>query len=146
MPISFEAAQNEILALLRATDIPNVFDGVVPTGFKLPVQNNAHLPYICVSFGGKSPVAMRSQGIDGSRNDIKRTTVAVECVGDSPADVRKVCEIVRDVLEGYIVDVSWGELSETLAGDYTMYKPEYTLWPIRFAVGIHYSALVNATT
>lgn len=146
MAISFDAAQTAIVDRLKATDIPNVFDGFVPTGFHLPSENNAHLPYITVSFGGKSPVAMRNQGITTSRDHIKRTTVAVECIGDSPNDVRKVAEIVRDVLEGFIVDESWGELSETLAGDYTMYKPEYTLWPIRFAVGIHYAALTNATT
>jgi hypothetical protein len=146
MAISFGDAQDIILARLKASAIPNVFEAAVPAGFILPTQNNAHLPYVCMSFGGKSPVAARSGGITSSRDDIKRTSITVECIGDSPHDVRKVTEIVRDTLEGFIVDESWGELSETLAGDYAMYAPDYALWPIRFATGIFYYAFTNATT
>ena len=55
-----------------------------------------------------------------------------------------MAEIVRETFEGYIVDESWSELTELLAGDYTMYAPDYDLWPVRFATGIHYTAYANA--
>jgi len=146
MTMTFAEAQQAIMDRLAASPIPNVFEGAVPPGFVLPSENNAHLPYVCISFGGKSPVALSNQGITSSRDHLKRTTVTVECIGDSPRDVRRVTEIVRDLLEGYIVDDSWGELSELLAGDYTMYQPDYELWPVRYATGIHYSAYTNAAS
>lgn len=146
MAISFLAAQEALIALLKTTTIPNVFEAVVPPGFVLPKENGAHLPYVCVSFGGKTPVALRNQGIDTSKNHLKRTAMTVECIGDSPRDVRRAAEIVRDTIEGYVVDESWSELTELLAGDYTMYAPDYDLWPVRYATGIHYTAFANAVT
>lgn len=146
MAISFLEAQEAIIATLKATDIPNVFEADVPAGFDLPKQNGAYLPYACISFGGKTPVAMAAQGITSSRDDLKRTAVTVECIGDSPRDVRRVAEIVRDALEGFIVDESWGELTELLAGDYTMYKPDTDIWPTRYATGIHYTGYANASS
>lgn len=145
MTLTFSQAQEALIARLKATTIPNVFEATVPPGFILPEQNGAHLPYACISFGGKSPIAGRNQGITSSRDDLKRTTLIVECIGDSPKDVRRVTEIVRDVFEGYEVDPSWSELSESVAGDYTMYKPDHAMWPVRYATGIHFVALTNGT-
>lgn len=146
MALTFLEAQEALIDRLRATAIPNVFEGSVPPGFILPHQNGAHFPYVCISFGGKTPVAQRNQGIDTSKNALKRTAVTVECIGDSPGDVRRVAEIVREAFEGYEVDESWSELTELLAGDYTMYAPDYDLWPVRYATGIHYTAFANAVT
>lgn len=146
MALSFLEAQEAIIELLKATDIPNVFEGIVPPGFVLPQENGAHFPYVCISFGGKTPVALTNQGIGSAKNDLKRTAVRVECVGDSPRDVRRVAEMVRDALEGYVVDESWGELTELMAGDYTMYAPDYDLWPVRNATGLYYNAFANAVT
>jgi len=144
--MTFTEAQDALIARLKDSAIPNVFEANVPAGFILPQENNAHLPYACVSFGGKSPLAARNTGIVGTKADMKRTSVAVECIGDSPRDVRRITEIVRDLFEGYEVDESWSELTETLAGDYTMYLPDYGLWPVRYATGIHFGAMTNAVT
>lgn len=146
MALTFLEAQVALIDRLKATDIPNVFEGVVPPGFKLPHENGAHLPYVTISFGGKTPVALKNQNIGSSRDDLKRTAVRVECIGDSPRDVMKVAEIVRDAFEGYIVDESWSELTELMSGDYTMYAPDYDLWPVRFATGIYYNGFTNAVT
>lgn len=146
MALTFLEAQEALIARLKATDIPNVFEGSVPPGFILPHQNGSHFPYACISFGGKTPVAMTKQGIGSSKDDLKRTAVTVECVGDAPRDVRRVAELVREAFEGYIVDESWGELTELLAGDYAMYAPDYDLWPVRNATGIHYTAFANASS
>lgn len=140
----FEAAQEKVLTRLRTTAIPSVFEVAVPAGYKLPVERGVHLPYICVAFGGMSPVRSSNQGITSSKDDLKWTTVSVEVVGESPKTVRKVTAIVRDVLEGYIVDETWSELSETLAGDYTVYTPDYDLWPVRYATGIFFNGMANA--
>jgi hypothetical protein len=146
MALTFLEAQEALITRLKDSTIPNVFEGSVPAGFILPQQNGAHLPYVCVSFGGKTPVAQAGQGFASSRNDLKRTTMMVECIGESPRDVRRVAEIIRDLLEGYEVDESWSELTELLSGDYTMYAPDYDLWPVRYATGLHYSAFTNAVT
>jgi hypothetical protein len=50
------------------------------------------------------------------------------------------------LLEGWGPDESWGELEEKLAGDYTVYKPEYNLWPVRYATGIFFNTFANAAT
>lgn len=144
MALTFAEAQEKILALLKASDIPSVFDGPVPPGHHLPRVGLAHLPYACVSFGGMSPVAQRSQGITTSRDDLKWTALSVECIGESPRDVRKVTAIVRDLLEGYSPDETWGELSETLAGDYSVRAPDSDLWPVRHATGIFFNTYANA--
>lgn len=143
MTLSFEDAQEALMDRLKATDIPNVFEADVPPGFILPTQNNAHLPYVCISFGGMAPIAGHSLGITGSRQDLKRTSVIVQCFGDSPKDVRTISRIVREQFEGYEVDATWGQLSETVASDYRMWAPDHTMWPVRYVTGIYYNALVN---
>lgn len=144
--MDFEDVQDAILALLQASDIPNVWEGAVPAGNALPADFGTRLPYAVVSFGGKSPVAGPNQGIVTSAYDLKWSSVAVECVASSPKDVRKVTKIVRALLEGYIPDVSWGQLTERLSGDYQVLKPEYEPWPVRHATGIVFNANVNAVT
>lgn len=144
MITNFNAVQDSILELLQASDIPNVWESSVPAGVTLPRENGVHLPYAVVTFGGQSPVTRSNQGIVSSREDLKWTTVAVECVGDSQRDARVVANIVRDLLEGYSPDPDWGELSEVLSGDYSLAKPDYDLPPVRYATGIVFNTNVNA--
>ena len=144
--MDFEDVQDLILARLKASDIPNVWEGAVPAGPALPSNFGSRLPYAIVSFGGKSPVSESAQGIVTSAYDLKWSSVAVECVASSPKDVRKVTKIVRGLLEGFIPDESWGQLSERLSGDYQVLKPDYEPWPVRHATGVVFNANVNATT
>lgn len=145
--MELEDVQDKILQRLRETDIPNVFEVSVPAGFVLPKQYGVILPYALVSFGGLTPVAGRQKGITSVADDIKWTAVAVECVGNSPSDVRKVTKIVRATLgKGYIPDESWGELEEQLAGDYTIQQPDADLAPVRYATGIIFNTNANAVT
>lgn len=149
--MEFEDVQDLITERVRNTawkgmKIPNVFEVAIPTGFVLPKQNGAHLPYALISFGGMSPVALRNKGITSSRDDLKWTAVAFEAVGNSPADVRKVTKIIRGLIEGFNPDPSWGELEEQLAGDYTVLEPDYDLWPVRYATGIVFNTNANAVT
>jgi len=147
MSLNFTEAHDAILAHLRDSDIPNVFDTTVPAGFELPRQNNTYLPYVLVSFSGKAQTTTTTAGITGSRDNLKNTLVAVECVGASPGDARRVADVARDKLDGYIVDESWSELSESLAGgDYKVTASESDLWPVRFATGMVFTALTNAVT
>lgn len=145
----FETVQDQLYQLLRDlgdTYKFKVFEVAVPTGYKLPMEHNVHMPYVLISFGGKSPVAGPQQGITGTRQDLKNTSVALECVANSPASVRKVVRIVRNAFEGYQPDPSWGELVERLSGDYTVNVPDYDLWPVRYATGIVFNTHANAVT
>lgn len=144
--MEFIDVQDAILNRLQTSGIPQVWEGAVPAGVKLLTSNGAHLPYAIVSFGGKSPVAGKNQGIASTALDLKWTSVAVECVAASPRDVRLSTKIVRNLLEGYIPDPDWGELSERLSGDYQVLRPEYEPWPVRHATGIVFNANTNAVT
>ena len=95
MASPIEDVQDSILEFLRDSDIPNVWEETVPVGVELPKSKNVYLPYALVSFGGQSPVAEWMQGITSSAHDLKWTSIAVECVGQSPRDKRTVAGIVR---------------------------------------------------
>lgn len=138
--------QDGILELLKTIGIPSVFEGAIPTGYKLPKTYGFISPYLIVTFGGQSPVALRNQGIDSSKKDVKWTTVATEVVANSQGDARRAAQLVREALEGYQPDPAWGELSETLSGDYAVQRPDYDLPQVRYAVGIVFSTLSNAVT
>ena len=141
---TFEEVQDDLIDLLKSTDIPSVWEETIPVGVELPKQGGVYLPYALISFGGQSPVARRNQGITSSAKDLKWTSVALECVGASPRDKRTVVGIVRDVLEGYSPDPSWGHLEEQLSDSYTVKVPDFTLWPVRFATGIVFNAQTGA--
>lgn len=142
---SVAEVQDSIIAYLRDSDIPNVWEETIPVGVELPKQNDVYLPYVLISFGGQAPVAQWQQGITSSAHDLKWTSVGIECVGQSPRDKRTVAEIVRAKLEGYIPDSSWGQLREQLSDSYTVKAPDFTLWPVRFATGIVFNTQDNAT-
>lgn len=139
-----EEIQDGILEYLKTIGIATVYEGAIPTGYKLPKQHGFILPYLLVTFGGQSPVALRNQGIDSSKNDVKWTTVACEVVGNSQGDSRRAAGVVRRALEGYNPDPAWGELSETLSGDYAVQRPDYDLPQVRYATGIVFSTMSNA--
>lgn len=136
--------QDYLIELLRATDIPSVWEETVPAGQELPKQNKVYLPYALVSFGGAAPVAGWQQGITSSKDDLKWTSIAVECVGATPRSKRLVAQIVRDTFEGLIPDPSWGQLREQLSDSYTVKVPDFDLWPVRFATGIVFNTQMNA--
>lgn len=147
--MDFEDVQDSLVERLRTQSyngwkIPNVFEVSVPAGFILPKSNDVELPYALISFGGMSPVAVRNKGIQSSTEDLKWTAVAVEAIGTSPRDVRKVTKIIRGLFEGHSPDPSWGELEEQLAGDYTVLQPDADLSPVRYATGIVFNTHTNA--
>lgn len=143
----FIDVQDQVLALIKASSgIPTVEEGALPAGLILPKQNGWHLPYALVSFGSNDPVAARHQGIAGSAIDLKWTSVAVECIGNSQRDARVAAQQIRKLLEGYIPDVSWGELTEVMSGDYTVRVPDYDLWPVRYAQAVVFNGYANAET
>lgn len=145
-PHTFEEVQNHIFELLEASELPQVYETALPAGAHPAKDKGYIVPYVLVGFGGKSPVAQRNQGITSSREDVKWTAVAIEVIGSSQKDVRKATGIVRDVLEGLIPHVSWGELSETLSGDYAVKVPDSDVWPVRYGQTIVFNGLSNAVT
>lgn len=142
-----EEVQNQLIAYLRNNpQIPNVWEETVPAGVKLPKENDVFLPYVLISFGGQSPVKQDNQGIVSSADDLKWSSVAVECVGQYPEHKRTLAGVVRKMLEGYIPDPGWGQLREQLSDSYTVKVPDFSLWPVRYAIGIVFNTQVNAVT
>lgn len=137
--------QDGLLARLQATEIPNVWEGTVPAGVTLPKVNDIHLPYAIVTFSGKSPVRDSYRGITSAKNDLRSSSIAVLCVGDSLHDCRYVADLVRESLEGHQPDPDWGELSEQLSGDYTVRVPDSNTWPVRYAIEVVFNTNINAT-
>lgn len=133
------------LVALGADKKFGVFEGAIPLGYEQTVEFGQHAPYIIVGFGGQSEVQMGYQGISGTRDNLKWTSVAVEAVANSPATVRRVADLIRDSLEGFSPDEDWGELVEQMSGDYSIRRPEFDLWPVRYASGMVFSANSNAS-
>ena len=144
MPTPVEEVQNSIIEYLRDSDIPNVWEETVPVGVVVPQQNGVYLPYVLISFGGQAPVAQWQQGITSSADDLKWTSIGIECIAQSPKDKRVVAAIVRRKLEGYIPDIGWGQLREQLSDSYTVKVPDFDLWPVRYATGIVFNTQDNA--
>jgi hypothetical protein len=145
MVSKFMQIQDGLLDRLQASGIPQVWEGTIPAGVTLKRINGIHLPYAIVTFGGISPVRDSYKGIASSKYDIKSSSIAVLCVGDSLHDARMVADIVRESLEGYQPDPDWGELTEQLSGSYTVRVPDANTWPLRNAIELVFNTNVNAT-
>ena len=122
----------------------SVFDGAIPTGDMLESRNGRYLPYVVFGFGGKTEAANRMLGIGSSRDDVKWTAFVAYCVGDSPATVRRLKDVIRTEFEGYLVDDSWGQLTEVLSGDFGISKPDPDLIPLRFGEPLVFKAITDA--
>lgn len=145
--MEFEDVQDHLIQRLEDAGTANgfdVFETALPLGYKAREQNGRIVPYALISFGGKSPVAMSNQGIVGTKKDLRWTSVAVECIGASQGDARKLAKIIRERLDGYAPDDTWGELIERLSGDYTVQQPDADIWPPRYATGIVFNTNANA--
>lgn len=142
----FLTTQGEIidkLNTLAATTKFQVFDGAVPTGEDLISERGGYWPYVVFSFGGKTQAANRHRGISSSAEDVKWTAVVFYCVGDTPATVRKLKEVLRAEFEGYVPGPGWGELTEILTGDFGISKPDPDLIPLRYGETLAFNTLVN---
>lgn len=142
----FLDTQNAIISKIK--DIANtqkfsVFDGSIPSGADLKSTNGRYWPYVVYSFGGKTQAANRHRGISSSAEDVKWSALVFYCVGDTPATVRKIKEVLRTEFEGYVPTMGWGEFTEILTGDFGISKPDPDLIPLRFGETLAFSTLVN---
>lgn len=134
----------EKLTTLGNTMKFDTFDGAVPSGDTLKSRNGRYWPYVVYGLGGKTEAANRMQGIVSSRQDVKWTSLVLYCVGDTPATVRKLKDLLRDNFEGYSAGVGWGEFTEVLTGDFGISKPDPDLIPLRFGETMAFKALTDA--
>lgn len=142
----FLDTQNEIITKIKAMGELQKFstyDGAIPSGKDLKSTNGRYWPYVVYSFGGKTQAANRHRGISSSAEDVKWSALVFYCVGDTPATVRKLKDILRTEFEGYIPAVGWGEFTEILTGDFGISKPDPDLIPLRFGETLAFSTLVN---
>lgn len=142
----FLDTQNEIITKIKTLGELQKFstyDGAIPSGKELKSTNGRYWPYVVYSFGGKTQAANRHRGISSSAEDVKWSALVFYCVGDTPATVRKLKDILRTEFEGYIPAVGWGEFTEILTGDFGISKPDPDLIPLRFGETLAFSTLVN---
>lgn len=142
----FLDTQNELIAKIKdiaSTQKFSVYDGAIPTGADLKSTNGRYWPYVVYSFGGKTQAANRHRGISSSAEDVKWSALVFYCVGDTPATVRKLKDILRTEFEGYVPAIGWGEFTEILTGDFGISKPDPDLIPLRFGETLAFSTLVN---
>jgi hypothetical protein len=144
---SLEDVQDTILARIKTLGAEKkfgVFETAIPLGYEATERFGQHEPYVLIGFGGQSSVSEDLQGITGTVDDLKWTSVAAEVVSNSPSTSRRIAGIIRTSLEGYVPDERWGQLVEQMSGDYTVKNPEYDLWPVRFARGMVFTTNSNA--
>ena len=142
----FLTVQNQLITRIEnlgTTQKFSTYDGAIPSGKDLKSTNGRYWPYVVYSFGGKTQAANRHRGISSSAEDVKWSALVFYCVGDTPATVRKLKDILRTEFEGYIPAVGWGEFSEILTGDFGISKPDPDLIPLRFGETLAFSTLVN---
>lgn len=142
----FLTVQNQLITRINSLGDAQKFstyDGAIPSGKDLKTTNGRYWPYVVYSFGGKTQAANRHRGISSSAEDVKWSALVFYCVGDTPATVRKLKDILRTEFEGYIPAVGWGEFSEILTGDFGISKPDPDLIPLRFGETLAFSTLVN---
>lgn len=142
----FLAVQDELINELEriAEDMRfSVYDGAIPSGGELKSTGGRYWPYVVYSFGGKTQVANRHRGISSSAEDVKWSAIVFYCVGDTPATVRKLKDLLRNRFEGYIPALGWGEFTEVLTGDFGISKPDPDLVPLRFGETLAFTTIVN---
>lgn len=142
----FLDTQNAIISKIKTIASAmkfDTYDGAIPTGDELKSTNGRYWPYVVYSFGGKTQAANRHRGISSSAEDVKWSALVFYCVGDTPATVRKLKDILRTEFEGDVPAVGWGEFTEILTGDFGISKPDPDLIPLRFGETLAFSTLVN---
>jgi hypothetical protein len=145
--MNLEEAQDAVIERVKAVGAQykfDVFEGSIPLGYELTKQFGQQNPYVIVTFGGQGEVQRGHQGITGTRDNLRITSVAVECVSNAPKTSRVLVGLIRDSLDGFSPDESWGQLVEQLSGEYSVRNVDYDLWPVRFARGILFEANSNA--
>jgi hypothetical protein len=146
--MSFDTGIENILTRLKALAETNRFDAFdthIPAGYATQYQDKAPLPYVLVDFGDKAEQPQTSQGITGTRDDMKWTVVMFEVVSPAPDTNRAVKAILRDAFEGWVPDAGWGEMVERYYARYSVQEPEGTeFWPARFTSVLSYVADIDA--
>jgi hypothetical protein len=145
---SFDAGIASIISRMKALAQANTFDAFdtqIPTGYATQYQNKAPLPYVLMDFGDKAQAETQNQGIAGTRNDLKWTTVIFEVVAPASDTMRQVKSILRDSFEGWTPTPGWGEMVERYNARYSLNAPEGTeFWPARYASALVYVADIDA--
>lgn len=106
-------SQEEIIALIRT--IPNVdfHEDEVPDEEMIVMIGDQIKPYVTISFGGTSEAPRRTNGIVGASYDSDETSIVIQCVASTKRAARKLHDIVRDKLRGY-VPTNCGEIRNAL--------------------------------
>lgn len=146
---NYEDIEQVLVDKLTALGVAQKFDTYevdAPVGVPNQTSSALTLPFVVIDFGGKGQQPVGVQGITGTRDDMKYTSVVFEIVSANPAVTRMVCRIIRDNFEGFSPDSTWGELVERIASP--LYNRQAStggeLYPPRYARSIAYVVDVDA--
>lgn len=131
---------------IAARDKFDAYEVDVPVGSARPnVEHNTN-PYVLIDFGGKGQTTYENQGITGTRDNMKWTSVVFEVVTNNPSTNRKISRIIRDEFEGYSPDPTWGEFIERVAAPMHDRQPSSggEFYPPRYSRAIGYVVDVDA--
>lgn len=141
--------QQRVVDKLTALAAEQKFDAYevdVPVGTDRPNVEHNTVPYVLIDFGGKGQQGYEDQGITGTRDNLKWTSVVFDIVANNPQVVRRICSIIRDNFEGYSPDPRWGEFVERVASPLHDRQPSSggEFYPPRYARSIGYVVDVDA--
>lgn len=149
MKTNYEDIEQAIIDRLSdlATELKfDAYEVDVPIGTSRPYEDGSSLPYVLIDFGGKGQQPVGAQGITGTRDDMKYTSVVFEVVANNPKDIRQLLRILRDNFEGFSPDPTWGQLVERIASPLYNVAPSMggELYPARYGRSLAYVVDVDA--
>ena len=133
------AAQDAIESLLRSA--PELSKVDIFTG-DMPDDHEYTRPYLVVNFLGTVNI-LRHQGITGARDDSVNGQFTTASVALSDKDARRLSQIARGVLVGFVPNEACGEVVPTFYAGVGVISELTT--PTRYSANQAYQILVNAT-
>lgn len=134
------------LRALGATQKFDVYDTDIPVGTNRPNQQHAIVPYVLVDIGVRGQASPEDQGITGTRDNLKYTSIVFEIVSNNPATTRQITNYVDNEFMGWSPHKTWGEfVNRVPAPMYVRQAPEGgEFYPPRYYRNIAYVVDVDA--
>jgi hypothetical protein len=132
------AAQDAIEAQLRSAPTlskVDIFTGDMPDGYQYT------RPYLVVSFLGEAGL-QRHQGITGAQDDSVKGQFTTSSVAESDRDARRLSQIVRGVLVGFVPNQQCGQVEPAFFAGVGTISELST--PTRYSADQAYQITVNA--
>jgi hypothetical protein len=124
----------------------DTYETDIPVGTDRANEQHAIKPYVIVDFGNRGQQDTYSQGITGTRDNLKYLSIVFEIVSNNPAVTRRITNIVDDSFMGWSPDKTWGEFVNRIAAPLYSRQPSEggEFYPPRYYRTIAYVVDVDA--